>query len=350
MVAPPRKAGTAALACMGVLLGTACKPDLSQTVSLVTKEQILAVRSDPAEAPPRSVVRYTALVADSTGPLAPPVDWAFCNAREPLGELGPVSPKCYQPSGNWFLPFGIGSHATGAVPDIACKQFGPEVPVTQGNQPPGRPVDPDATGGYYQPIRVLVPSGTGDVIGIAETRLTCGLAGTPDQVAQFARHHIANVNPAIDSLSAGSTSLATVDAGATNLISVGGSLELRVAWTVCARPTGICGDHFCELSETPTSCPADCMTLSGCTGAETYVALDLATHNLIDRREGMQVSWFATAGRFDNDRTGRDPADDANFSTNTWHADWAPGRVQLWVVLRDDRGGVGWAQYAFDVR
>lgn len=336
----------------GVLFvsGAVCKPDLNQTVSLVSGPQILAVRSDPAEAAPKATVHFSALVVDSAGPLSAPVGWAFCNERAPLAELGPVSPKCYQPSGDWFSPFGVGTLAQGALPAIACRQFGPEVPQPLANQPPGRPVDPDATGGYYQPVRVLVPTSNGEVIGIDETRLSCGLAGTPDQVVTFAHHYVANSNPAIDSLSSGSVSFSTDEMGARNQVSVGESLQLRVAWASCPQPSGGCGDHFCDLDETAASCPDDCMNLAGCTGAETHPTLDLATRTLVNQREGMQVSWFATAGALDNDRTGRDPGDGANFTTNTWHAPRAPAAVHLWVVLRDDRGGVGWAEYAFDVR
>jgi hypothetical protein len=337
-------------ALLGLVATAACKPDLQQAVSIVSRTQILATRAEPAEGAPKAEIHYDALVADSSGPVNAPVDWAFCNEREPLAELGPVSPKCYQPTGSWFSPVGTGPQVTGTLPVLGCREFGPEVPEPQAKQPPGRPVDPDATGGYYQPLRILVPSSSGEVIGIAETRLTCGLAGTPDQVLEFSHHDVANVNPAIDSLTSGTKLFSTDERGATNEVTAGQSLSLEVSWAQCPLATGACGNQFCDLTETQSSCPDDCATLAGCTGAETYVNLDLVTHSLVTQREGMQVSWFATAGAFDHDQTGTDPSDLANSTANTWRAPNTAGMVHLWAVLRDDRGGTGWAEYLLDVK
>ncbi len=46
--------GAAALASATALLAFACKPNLNDTVSLVTTPQVLAVQSDPAEVAPGS--------------------------------------------------------------------------------------------------------------------------------------------------------------------------------------------------------------------------------------------------------------------------------------------------------
>jgi len=76
------------------------------------------------------------------------------------------------------------------------------------------------------------------VIGIAETRLSCGIAGTPDQLVQFNQHYTANLNPAFDSLTAGGMSLSTDDQGTTNSVRAGDSLALDAAWASCPQPTG----------------------------------------------------------------------------------------------------------------
>jgi hypothetical protein len=334
------------------LVASACKPDLDQTISIVTEPVVLAVRSDPPEALPRGKVTYTVLYVDRSGPVAKPaIDWAFCDARKPLAELGPVNTKCLAPSGTWLSPLGTGSQVNGDIPSDACKNFGPDVPVPVMDQPPGRPVDADPTGGYFQPVRVVAP---GNAITLAETRLSCGLAGAPPDVAvDFGHRYHDNENPSVASLSvvtgtSAGAPLRTTGSG-TNPAVAGAHLALRVAWASCPT-TDACHDGVCGPDETSTGCPADCAMPRGCSGAERFVAFDAETQALADQRESVAVAWFATGGSFDSDRTGRGSTDTATTSDNGWTAPAGAGPVHLWVVLRDDRGGIGWAEYVLDVR
>jgi hypothetical protein len=335
---------------------SACRPNLDETVSVVSAPVVLAVRTDPAEAAPMADVSYTALFVDGSGRLpSAQIRWAFCNARKPLAELGPVNAECLEATGSWFAPIGVGPQVTGSIPQIACKQFGPDVPMVPEGQTPGRPVDPDPTGGYYQPVRLIAPSEAGDLVGVGETRLACGVAGaTPDVLEAFQGRYHANINPTVASLAAvGGASFRTDDDGSMNPVHLGAHLTLRVGWASCPSKD-VCNDGVCGPDETATSCPADCMETKtkvvGCSGAERYVALQLATQALADQRESIGVAWFTTAGSFDADRTGRDTGDLVTTSDNGWQAPAVPGLVHLWVVLRDNRGGVGWAEYVFDVK
>jgi hypothetical protein len=89
----------------------------------------------------------------------------------------------------------------------------------------------------------------------------------------------------------------------------------------------------------------------GCTGAEAYVYFDLATRALVDRREAMRLSWYADAGSFVDDRTGRtEDQADLTSTDNTWTAPPTAGAVTLWVVLRDSRGGLNWKSFRIWVR
>jgi hypothetical protein len=354
----------------GLLLLLACKPNLDQTVSIVGGPTVLAVRSDPPEGALTSKVQYTALYVDGAGPIDKAAfDWAFCSARNPLANLGPVNPKCLEATGSWLTPIGVGLQASGPLPADGCRQFGPDVPEPMPGEPQGRPVDPDSTGGYYQPVRYLAPGDSGGFVGIAETRLTCNLAGAyGNVVVEFSKRYHVNANPVVDAVllspgdnPAAGTPLVGGDAGAGdagaggaggtgagNAVAAGAHVSLRVRWAACPVKDS-CGDHVCGADETLQGCPADCTNPVACTGAERFAAFDLASQSVVDQRESIAVAWFATRGSFDNDRTGRESSDVTSSSDNGWTAPTQRGLVYLWVVLRDDRGGVGWAQYAIDV-
>ncbi|HEX2691338.1 MAG TPA: hypothetical protein VHN14_32215 [Kofleriaceae bacterium] len=67
--------------------------------------------------------------------------------------------------------------------------FGPETP-------PGnfRPRDADATGGYYQPVRVDVDG----LLALGLSRITCKLATAPSAVAhEYDVSYVANQNPTL---------------------------------------------------------------------------------------------------------------------------------------------------------
>jgi hypothetical protein len=124
-----------------------------------------------------------------------------------------------------------------------------------------------------------------------------------------------------------------------------------------ATGTGLSCPSDCETlvggcpagCETPAGCPANCKAPQGCAGAERYVNLDLATETVVYQREGIDVAWTATAGIFDADSTGQSGTADTTTSDNGWTAPTTIGPVHLWVVLTDDRHGVGWAGYVLDV-
>ncbi len=349
-----RRGGLWALAAaVGAVLVFGCKPNLDQTVSIIEGPRVLAVRSDPAEATPRSDVTYSLLYVDPSGDLpASGVKWDYCTAREPLAELGPVNNECLQPgTASWFTPVGIGAQVVGGVPSTACQVFGPDVvQVASGPQP--RPADPDSTGGYYQPVRVLSPDGA---VTLGETRLACGVGGAGGEVSvTFGQRYHVNTNPAV------TLSLVTEDGAAggalmtagegTNVITGGGAaaISLRASWAACPL-TDQCGDGVCGPDESSQTCASDCTKIVGCTGAERFVVFDLQSQSLVDQREAIGVAWYATAGSFDADSTGRQEDDDATTSDNVWHPP-SSGTVHLWVVITDDRGGVGWAEYVFVVQ
>ncbi|HEX3850303.1 MAG TPA: hypothetical protein VHW01_05015 [Polyangiaceae bacterium] len=327
----------------------------------MTGPRVLAVRSDPAEALPRAKVAYSSLIVDQSGIIPnPQVTFSYCNQPKPVNELSDVGAACFDPidpddAGDEVVEFGEGLTPTGAIPAQACSQFGPNVPITKAGEPPGRPTDPDATGGYFQPVILHVIADRTALDALAETRISCGIAsGTVEQLQEYSERTKPNQNPALSSVTVptlGDAPLSEDDGMTTPLTIPRGSKQtLRASWPSCPA-TASCGDGICSPGEDETSCMADCAKNPvGCTGPEPYAYFDPGTFTLIDRHEAMRVSWFATAGSFDSDHTGQTA--DNYLVTNTdgtWTAPSDAGPVFIWVVLRDDRGGVDWKSFQVDV-
>jgi hypothetical protein len=232
-----------------------------------------------------------------------------------------------------------------------CQLFGPDLPPPVNGQPAGRPADPDETGGYYQPVRLLVDDG-GESTTTSAARIACGVGDTSQAVStQFTQQYRNNENPAIASLTLKGMVVAPDVAGAAPGASVspGETVTLTAAWAACPT-TPVCGDGICGVDETVASCPADCTHPVGCTGSEQYVWVDPSTQSVATRREAIRVDWFATGGSLADDSTGVVEGDAATHQVdNTWTAPTAAGDVRLWLVIRDDRGGSGWQAYRVTV-
>lgn len=279
-----------------LLLLISCRPDFGERDSLVVETQVLAVRGDPPEAKPGENVTYSLFVASPDGPVdAPAASWAFCATPKLLTENGAVSAACLA---NGVRTIGDGASVSAAIPVDACQLFGPETSAED-----LRPRDPDATGGFYQPVRVALDGR----LSFGQERVRCNPKSISAlQAADFDRRYRANTNPEI----------ASIDVPESVVPS--SHQVLRVGW-----PEG---------------------------SAETYAYYDPTTTAVTDRRETMRVSWFTSAGAFEHDRTGRTADERETFTENAWNAPPRPGAVQLYVVLRDDRGGVAFAHRTITVR
>ncbi len=345
-----RRLGAAALAL------AACRPEFDRGPSLVEGPRVLALRSTPAEARPGEPVTYEALLVDPGGTRGDVrAEWAFCNERKPLAELGPVSPACLAAAGPALAPFGAGPGATGPLPAEGCRLFGPDPPAAKPGEPAGRPVDPDPSGGYYQPLRLLYGVDGGERYALGGTRLRCGLAGANQETAAaFTRRYRPNENPALASLRALApglepAALAPQGEGPPARLAPGARVRLVASWPACPA-SDACGDGVCGPDEDAAACPADCTRPVGCGGAERYLAFDPATRALTERREALRVSWFSPAGRFDDDATGEGgEGAGPDESSNGWLLPDTPGPLPLWVVVRDERGGVAFATYRIEI-
>ncbi len=201
-------------------------------------------------------------------------------------------------------PLDEGATASALLPSDACQLFGSELEPQSPDRPPSRPRDPDFTGGYYQPVIV----GLDGALSVGLQRLRCNLVGASLEDAQaFRARYVANRHPRVARLRVLQGGVERADP----VIAAGSRSELVVEWA----------------SE----------------DAEVYPVFDVVAQRLIDRREQLRVSWFASSGHLAEARTGPDDLD-ALSARNEWIAPATSGPVHLWIVLRDERGGVDWRE------
>jgi hypothetical protein len=267
-----------------LLLLAACAPDLGPPAFLVDRPKILAIQSVPAEVAAGASAVFHVLAADPSGPLeVADASWALCTTPLSLTSSGTVSAAC-----QGDLP----TVAQGQDPSIAtsanaCSVFGPI--ASSGTL---RPRDPDSTGGYFQPVRAQLLGAT----AFAQERLLCPLGrATLALSLDFSRRYKANQNPVITGFDAPST------------MAAGQQVQLAVSWDQSS--------------------------------VEVYPVFDAANLRLVDTAEVLDVSWYATGGTLQQDRT----AANGLGSSNTWTAP-ASGTVFFWAVLHDSRGGLDFAQ------
>ncbi len=304
-----------------------CVPAFDDDTSKVTNPRVVAVQSSPAEALEETEVTLTALVVAPEGAAGTSdLNWGLCVERKPLAELGPVDPACLDPqAGDEVLASrGEGLSVTAILPTDACRLFGPKRPEPKPGEPAGRPVDPDPTGGFYQPVITFLDD---TEIALGGIRLDCGLSGATREAAlEYAERYHANVNPEI------ALRLRRSDGEIEPLgaepwqVQAGERLRVEARWSDC------------DTSD------------EACTGAEHYVWFAPTTHAVEPRRETLRLSWYGTAGDFDVERTGVAETDrEATSSQNGWLAPTRPGISRIWVVITDDRGGVSWQTAQIEV-
>lgn len=340
------------LKCAPLALLLGCVPDLDSDESTVVDLRVLAIQAEPAEGLPGSSAHYRALIADGQGVRSDvSLSWFQCLAQKPLAELGPVSRDCLQSDRGKLAQFAAGQEVDGTLPRDACSLFGPNPPLPGLGEPAGRPVDPDQTGGYKLPILATLDGTAGQAVTLFEQRLTCGLAEVPPKVSvEFATRYHANANPLLVELRVvREGGGATLQADEPLELAAGERVELQLTWPTCPE-LDRCGDGICGPDESAAGCAQDCLPARGCGGQERYLRYDRASAALVVERESMRVAWYATAGGFDDERTGAEPDGTIAGLQNAFHAPRGAQAGTLWIVLRDSRSGVSFRTQPFLVR
>lgn len=309
-----RRSFLAVASCVALV---ACKPSVGQAPSLITDYTLLAVRGEPPEARPGSNVTYSFLLASPQGTVdTAEAVWDICQTPKPPSESNSVASAC---TGAPDAGVGIaGQTFTAPMPTQACRLFGPIAPPPVPGQAAVRPRDPDTTGGFYLPVQVWLPNTTaGAISGFAMERITCNLANASrDIVGRYNNEYTANQDPRIDRAD-------VVDAS-------GNGAELSLT------PVPVSANATINL---------EVVVADG--SSEVFPVYDQEAMTLVDQAETLRVSWFASGGSFEHDRT---TVESGTLSSgNRWTCPGVPGIYWVWLVLRDSRGGTDFKSYAVEV-
>lgn len=223
--------------------------------------------------------------------------WSFCVSPRSLSENAAVAEACARDVE--LGPVLEGELIDASLPRDACARFGPETSAGL------RPGDPDLTGGYYQPLRLTFAGET----TLFRHRIRCALANAPLARAQeFEARYRENRHP---------------DMGQLTLRAAGGALDVR------ALPLATSIELEIELAPD---------------ARERYARFDARSGRVVSAEETLNAAWYATAGQLAHEQAALPEL----AGTNLWHSPEQAQTVWLWVVVRDDRGGV--ATRAFELR
>jgi hypothetical protein len=296
-----------ALPILAVVLCLSCGPDFDRSIALLATDRILAVRAEPPESLPGGVVTYTAVAATGNGMDGnAEIVWAFCATPPAPTEDSPVSAACVAGEADTIA---TGIEVTLATPTDACRRFGPLGMPTQAGAAPPRPAPPDATGGFYQPLRL----GWHDTVSVVRERLTCDPTGVSLDLAQAYRAaRTSNHNPQL----------------------------LPLVATIAGEPA--------DLGALPPRAAVDLVASWPPESVESYVTLDAGRATLDWASERLWVAWFVTAGALAADVSQAAPIE--TTAGNRLTVPGTPGTFYLWAILHDDRGGTDFATVEMAVR
>ncbi|MGZ3442787.1 MAG: hypothetical protein ACXVDD_24870 [Polyangia bacterium] len=256
--------------------------------SFVDKLRLLAVQATPPEVAPGAATKLQAFWANPGG-SAPAIRWDACLVAPPPATGRAVNPDCFGLDGGSPLePLGEGETLATTMPMVTPEMLGL----------------PDASNGFYVQLRVQLDADGNTLLGFYGLRVSLG-ALSPNP---------ANKNPELT----GIFTVPSADAGAAD----------QTALDEAAPPEVHANDKI------------DLRALVTPESSESYVVYDGDPRTTPPRTatETVRISWFTTAGTFDNDVTGVAKPD--TTLTLDKHLPASDTPIDLWVVARDERGGI----------
>jgi hypothetical protein len=253
--------------------------------------RVLGVVADPAEAAAGASSTLTVITPDL--PTAPTFEWVVCT-QPPLPGSSLIDPLCLEADMGSFL-----QPVAGNGPSVVVTMPADASPKTLGI--------PDATGGLYVPVKVRATMGDQTLDTVYGLRLS--LPGIEPLNHNPTIASAALVPPAPDASPTNTTELST-DPTAPTPVAAGGEPTLRLTLT----PDSF--EIYPQLTGTPPHT------------------------TIVMTKEQPRFFWYADAGIFTNDVTGAErPDTQLKLDDSKHHAPGAGARINVMVVVRDERGG-----------
>ncbi len=253
--------------------------------------RVLGVVADPAEAAAGATATLTVITPDL--PTTPTYDWVVCT-QPPLPGSSSLDPLCIEADmGSFLVPVaGNGPSAVVTMPADAS-------PKTLGI--------PDASGGFYVPVKVRATMGDQTLDTVYGLRLSLPGIEPPNHNPTIATASL--VNGPVDASPTDVTELST-DPTAPTPVAVGSELTLRLTLT----PDSF--EVYPQLTGTPPNT------------------------TIVMTTEQPRFFWYADAGIFTEDTTGADQPDtQLKLDDSKHHPPQVGDRINVIVVVRDERGG-----------
>ena len=271
---------------------------------LVEGVRILAIQPMPAEVGSGENAMLFPLIVDpgvdlDAGSSLPTLEWAMCTKRPDIGV--DIDPACFDADTADFLvplPTLAGGATMLTMPQLSVSDFDL----------------PDSTGGFYVPIRLRITQGDTRITAFERLRWKAGFVPP-------------NNNPSL-------TGIAYVPTGADGeLPDLGQQVDLQELDATTPLPLPLGGKLRFRAEDAPGSAESY-MTFIGDVTNPANVTITTVT-------ETLQFFWYASAGKIDPSVTG-EARPDTELDTTQYTDSLGPrnGLVDLWLVAREERGGI----------
>jgi hypothetical protein len=299
------------LVSLGALVIAGCDEDFDP-YNRLNSLRVLAIASEPASPANGETATLTPLIYAPEDD--PPVSyaWSWCPLAASANEGGRCLvdeaefSRLTLQNGVTLTPYDLGSEPTAQFTNV----FDPQLLASLCLQSVAELSLLDCEHGFPIQIRFTVTTAKDELVTVRTLRLRFGEIE-------------ANANPTIDSLSA-----TLPDAGELDLAEPAEGQEPEVTLP----------------RKTDTTITAGIQA----SAAESYLGQAEEGEGSVQKRERLLITWFVESGDTKYEHTSFDdddqPLDEA--VENRWEPerteDYAPATARLFVVVRDDRGGVGW--------